>query len=361
MKLHIQLSPELDSETTKRMFGNGLTPDPIAYGFNNAEKFGFELSFSKSWTNNSAYHVIRRAIIRALCFDVFHAAANWRQISQADIIWTMTDVEYLGVLCVLKLLRNRNTFVICNNVWLWDRLERRSSLFVWVVEKILDRADVITFHSDAHRIKASKSYKRKRLHTLAFGISDQAFKLRAPQLRPGQAPIRIFSPGNDRTRDWKSLYDAFANKPGFEVTIVCDRLPDSYFQMARNFVRVKSPKIEEFIDLYIASDVVVVSMKPNSYSGITVALEAVAMGVPVVASDTGGIRTYFDDDEVTYVASGDVDGLSRAVQCLSYQKRYEQAVRAQKRFIDRSYVCSRMIDDYYNLCQEFLQSQAIRS
>ena len=62
--------------------------------------------------------------------------------------------------------------------------------------------------------------------------------------------------------------------------------------------------MSDFIACYHWADIVAVPMRQNIYSGITVALEAAAMGTPVVSSRTGGVPTYFGEDEVFYSPAG---------------------------------------------------------
>ena len=46
----------------------------------------------------------------------------------------------------------------------------------------------------------------------------------------------------------------------------------------------------------------IMSLKPNLHgSGITVILESIILGVPVVCTDSGGLRAYFSSSEIYYV------------------------------------------------------------
>lgn len=353
MRIHIQLSPELDVQKTQHLYAAGLTPDPIAYGFHHALNAGHDISFSSSALDGPAYQFIRKSIIKIFCFDLLHAFSNWKKINQADVIWTVTDVEYLGVLLVLLLSNNKRTFVLCNNVWLFDRLATKNKIYQNFILKIIaKRGNLLTFHSVAHQRKAEKIMEGTNLETVSFGISDEAFAVRKPLKGQAHATTKIFCPGNDKTRNWDAIYQAFANNSKFDVVVVCDRLPSSYFEKASNFSQVKSPTIDEFKNLYRSADVVVISMYENSYSGITVALEAAAMGVPIVSTDTGGIRTYFDDDEVKYVPIGRPDLIRDAILDLTIDQAHIQAVKAQNRFIKHNYRCSHMVSTYFSLSVE---------
>ena len=88
---------------------------------------------------------------------------------------------------------------------------------------------------------------------------------------------------------------------------------------------------------YDWADVVIVPMTENVYSGITVVCEAAARGVPVVSSDTGGVPTYFNGDEVLYVPPGDAPAMRQAVLARSAESWRLQAEAASARFQTSDY------------------------
>jgi len=93
---------------------------------------------------------------------------------------------------------------------------------------------------------------------------------------------------------------------------------------------------EEIEELYKWADVSVVPLKPNLHaSGITAVAEAALFGVPVICTDTGGIRGYFSKEEVRYVLPRDPEALSRALQQLAAddELRFSMASKAQARMI----------------------------
>ena len=86
--------------------------------------------------------------------------------------------------------------------------------------------------------------------------------------------------------------------------------------------------------LYDWADIVVVPLKPNLHaSGITVIEEAAIRGVPVISTDVGGLRAYFDGDAIAYVRAGDPVAIRDAVRMLSasHEQRFRLASRAQAR------------------------------
>jgi glycosyltransferase involved in cell wall biosynthesis len=66
------------------------------------------------------------------------------------------------------------------------------------------------------------------------------------------------------------------------------------------------------------SNMMCVPLKKNFYaSGITVIEEGVISGIPVIATDTGGLRSYFGPEEILFVHPGDCVGLRTAIETLA--------------------------------------------
>ena len=98
-------------------------------------------------------------------------------------------------------------------------------------------------------------------------------------------------------------------------------------------LQIVTPKTAAETDqLYEWADFVVIPLKYNSHvSGITVISEAVLSGVPVICTDTGGLRAYFSDEELRYVALGEPNALREAILALERDPdlRYLLVNRAQ--------------------------------
>jgi glycosyltransferase involved in cell wall biosynthesis len=89
-----------------------------------------------------------------------------------------------------------------------------------------------------------------------------------------------------------------------------------------NYVNLRS--------LYAESAVVVVPLQAPILSGVTVALEAMAMGRPVILTDNAYVRDFLVDEETGYfVPAGDVDALRAKVKYVLDQP--EQAAEVGRR------------------------------
>lgn len=151
--------------------------------------------------------------------------------------------------------------------------------------------------------------------------------------------------------------NAFGNDERFHVTIVCSRLSDTLLQRYSNLSLIKRPNISDFLRSYQDADIVIVPMVENIFSGITVALEAVALGRPVLATRTGGVPTYFSDDEVLYVPAGDAHAMLDSVLGDSNKDCEDRVTRASTRFQRNDYSTHAMISRYVKITSRFIPAQ----
>lgn len=107
----------------------------------------------------------------------------------------------------------------------------------------------------------------------------------------------VLSVGNDRSRDTRTLYAAFrhmlAEDPHLEIVVqTSDPAPAP--AGVRRVSRFRDHA--ELKEYYRRAAVVAIASRPNLYtSGSTVALEAQAVGRPVIISNTPGMESYVED------------------------------------------------------------------
>jgi glycosyltransferase involved in cell wall biosynthesis len=114
----------------------------------------------------------------------------------------------------------------------------------------------------------------------------------------------------------------------------------------------------ELMRSFEQATVVCVPLRPNLHaSGITVVQEAALAGVPVVATDTGGLDAYFARDEVRFVPPGDIEGLREAVleTARDAEAACARARRAQARMIEGTIGAEAYIRQHVELSREVLQ------
>lgn len=151
-----------------------------------------------------------------------------------------------------------------------------------------------------------------RITAVPFGVDAEFFAPRPFPDRP-----RIVSIGNDRDRDPQTLFRALelvrVQRPEVEIAVQTSATgaPEGVRVMERMSHR-------ELRDLYATASVVATATRPNLHvSGMTVTLEALATGRPVVNTDTPGMSQYVADGETGHlVPVGDAEALAERLVAL---------------------------------------------
>lgn len=336
-------------------FHNGLSMDPAPYGFDAAEDMAMvQISYSDGYaasTRTSYWTWLRFGI------DLPHALTNLLQMRRADVIWTVLDWEWLAVSLLQRLGLLQKKPVIGNCVFLAEsfKQERKSRRTLW--PRLMTDNIYLTMHSQRAISVMQEVLPSKVFHLVHFGISTRAFPLTQPKRRSDkQRPIRIYSIGDDPGRDWACMLEAFGNDPRFEIKITCRWLER---EVAGKYANLDIPRDVTVADqraLYEWADIVIMPMRENPYSGITVMCEAAAMGKPIVATRTGGAPTYFDEDEVIYVPIGDALAMKNAVLNASSDRLLAIAEAAQARFVRDDYSAKGMVERYVAISETLLRA-----
>lgn len=325
----------LDVPIWQTKYEAGLVPDQVPYGYHHAEKEGFTLFFSRSHGETRFTSLIRRIITRCLGFDIVHAWRNRHQMLDADVVWTHTEVEHLAVAMLLLVVpRSRRPKLIAQSIWLLDKWPLFSMVRRRFYRFLMEQADIQTVHSPENLAILRSLVPRIRSEAILFGISLDSFPIESVRSRHPAGPLRVLSLGNDIHRDWPTLLKALVGKEKMELRILTSRIAPESIGNAPNVQIIRPCSLQEVKAEYRWADFVVVTLKPNLHaSGITVILEAIAMGVPVICTDTGGLRAYFSSNEVCYVPAGDAPLLADALLRLAAdpQECSSMAKRAQGR------------------------------
>ncbi|MGH7093695.1 MAG: glycosyltransferase, partial [Stellaceae bacterium] len=279
--------------------------DPLPYGYYWAGEDGCAIEHSEDRVEGPVACTMRLAVRLVLGFDLVHAWRNRRGITAAEIVWTHTESQYLAVLLLLRAYpRARRPKVIAQSVWLFDHWPRWSRLRRWAYAKLIADATVLTVHSPDNLRRARALFPACRSEMVLFGVRAESMVPRAP--RAAHHPVRVLSLGNDRHRDWPTLIEAVRACPECELRIVAPRVGAAETRGAGNIAVVRLSNNDELAALYDWADLVAVPLRGNLHaSGITVVEEATVFGVPVICTDTGGLRAYFGDGEVRYVPVAD--------------------------------------------------------
>ena len=313
IKVFVQLAHGTDARHWQARLADGRVVgvnEQSPYGYHLAAQWGCEVHFSQDAPESTAMRLWRRGLRRLLGFDAIHAARNEQRLRDCDVVWTHTECQTLSVLLMRK-WRRGGPRVIGQSIWLFDDWSRLPwplrPLYRW----LLRDASVLTVHSPANLAVARRELPGVRSELVRFGIGSGTPLPQRIAHAPAH-PCRLIAVGNDRDRDWRTLVAAVADDQRFELTIVSQHVPEALLQGHANVRRARPASNDELFALYARADIAVVPLRANLHaSGGTAIQEATLLGLPVVATRTGGLEAYFDDRELRYVPVGDA-GLLKA-------------------------------------------------
>jgi glycosyltransferase involved in cell wall biosynthesis len=173
--------------------------------------------------------------------------------------------------------------------------------------------------------------------------------------------VRIAALGNDMHRDWETLIAVAEQWKGCQIRIASKQLDRRVTNRAHNVDVIAATSEREVAELYSWADIATVPLKSNLHaSGITATYEAVLRGVPVVCTDTGGLRAYFSEQEVRYVLSHDPAAWRRALEDLAEdaQVRFTMAKRAQARMLSADLSSRAFANRHYEISRQLLDGAA---
>lgn len=191
-------------------------------------------------------------------------------------------------------------------IWLTDVAARGGDVRGSV--RALSRCDALWVLSEAQVEPLSALVIGTPVHYVRFAIDDEFFPRRSlPET------LRVVSAGGDRDRDTATLFGA--------LEIVHAEMPhvDLVVQTTSTLRPPKGVKVvaqlphTQLRDLYASATIVLIATRSNLHvSGMTVSLEAMATGRPVVVTRTPGIEDYIEDGRTGLLSSiGDAASLAR--------------------------------------------------
>jgi glycosyltransferase involved in cell wall biosynthesis len=353
LKAFVLLPYKLFIDQWEESYVRGEVPDKTPYGYHLAENAELSVQLSRSVQDRSSLvRLFRRITQKVLGFDLLHAWQQRKEIQASDVVWTHTEKEHLAIALLFALMRKPHPKLIAQSVWLFDNWHDFSWLRKAFYKRLLRRASILTVHSPDNRSIAESLGVPVACRLVHFGVSIDAFPiLLRDEIRFGE-PVRVLTLGNDRDRDWHAFVEAVSGNTAFDARVVSGNFPS---EMARESISVCQGDLRQVRAFYDWADVVVVPLRHNHHvSGLTVILEATACGRPVVVTDTGGLRAYFDDGEVSYVPAGDPGAIREALLRLARDPELckQRISAAQKRVLDDRYTSAGFAERHRELSHE---------
>jgi glycosyltransferase involved in cell wall biosynthesis len=305
-RLHI--GGRLDIEAWQRLHEAGEVPDRWPYGLHRLADYGVPVRAARphtSWKQVSS--VLRRATGG---YEWWETRLDGGDRSELELCWD----ERVGVPAAWRSQRRGSPAVATGVIWLTDRTGAvaahralagpalRSAYRVWALSS-----------AQLPVLRDTFGVPERRLVHLRFGIDAEFFH---PDDHTPPVPGLVVGAGNDQHRDHPTLVAAMAQvqqKVGHARLELATRHPVEI--PPELGVRYPSRSHREMCDLYRRGQVVAMALRRNLHvSGVTVALEAMACGRPVVVTDTPGIRDYVTDGETgLLVAPDDPSALATSV------------------------------------------------
>ena len=350
MRVFLHSRRDLDIDMLRRQYAGGLRLDPYPYGIRPPAKDDVSIDYS---VGRPPSRLAKRLFDR-FGFDPLHALRNLRAMRRADVIWTVLEWEWVGAAFLQRFGLLQSKPIIGNNVFLAQEYAAMGRLRRLAYRLTMIPTIYLTVHAERAAGELERLFPGRRFHLLHFGVSTIKFPVTPPRTERVPGPLRIYSIGGDKGRDWGALLDAFGGDPRFEVRIVAWRMDRSEVEGCTNVQLSHTVTELEERENYAWADYVVVAMHENIYSGITVMCEAAASGTPIIASRTGGVETYFGDEEVFYVEPGRPEALASLALACSPEERTARAVGAQQKFLAAGYsadaMVGRLVDLSRRLC-----------
>jgi hypothetical protein len=211
MRVFVLLAYTFGAQRWKERWARGEIPgiqEQLPYGYFHCAGDTCEVRYSEDASESRLMRFLRMSLRRLIGFDLIHAWRNRQGISEADVVWTHSEIEHLAVLLLFRLglARARRPRLIAQSIWLFDRWRRISAFRRWAYRRLLEHADILTVLSPENLQIVRELFPGKRSESVLFGIDSS--KMRPVKRRELGRPMRILSLGNDMHRDWMTLIKA---------------------------------------------------------------------------------------------------------------------------------------------------------
>lgn len=317
MRAHVPLAGMLSEANWRRRFDAGEVPDATPYGLHKLAESGVATTFGSTNLNRLQTRVSASVRYRVDDLEFVEAMSDIRSRLSSNTDAVLCYDERTGIPAAL-LAESPGRFapVVSGIGWITSAsapYPKWKGLFAHVLKKTpalwsQSRPVLDTLHEEW-------GIARNKLHFVPLGIDADFYRVQTEAGLPG----RVMSAGEDRFRDHGLLVDAIAD--------VRRTTPDAYLELATGLPidlpthlgSIHTERLDgRMRELYQRASVVALALRSTiSGSGLTVLLEAMASGRPVVVTDNPGISDYVEDGVTgILVPGGDSAALADAIRSL---------------------------------------------
>lgn len=354
--MYIELSHDVDPSSWPARHAAGTAADATPYGLHHLEDFGHQVRFQVP----SAAPLVRRAMRlvsnRAWEMQPVHTATSFADPARrtADVVLCMD--ERTGVPAVLT---SRSTPVVMGAAWL-DHPSSLAPAYAHLVTAALRRAAGVFVECSAmlEPLEQNFGIPRERLHFVTLGIDADHF---GPTPLTSAVPGRVFSVGDDRMRDYGTLTEALRMVRDSRPQVTAEIATTLPIELPSEWATVHRRRMDHAVKgCYERASVVALALKPTIHgSGLTVVLEAMASGRPVVATDNPGLSDYIVDGETGFLVPGDspqamADAVAQLIDEPDLAARMGQAGRSR---VEQGFTTARMACDLDRVLKAALRSR----
>ena len=336
MRAYVPLPHGLSATVWRRRYANGEVPDASPYGLHKLGAHDVNVTFGETEFGRVSERVARSVRHWASGMEMLEGLVESRARERRNTDVVLAYDERTGI--PASLLRTRwHAPVLHGVMWLTSRAAAPRILAA-SAGRALPRAAAmwVLYPSMLPLVGQEWGIPDSRLHLVPFGIDTDFYSV---QPEPDAADV-IASAGEDRDRDHPLLVSAVSSlrtrHPNIQLELATG-LPVDLPEGLGNLYRGRL--YGRMRDLYRKASVVAIAVKPTiRTSGLTVALEAMSSGRPVVMTGNPGIPHYVEHGITgLLVPPNDVDAFASAISQLlaDPQRRAEMGRAAAVRVRDR--------------------------
>jgi glycosyltransferase involved in cell wall biosynthesis len=347
MRTYVTLPSGLSANDWRERHIRDEVPDSSPWGLHQLAEHGIDVRFSERSLGRFGDRVARAVRHRTNQMEIVETISDFHSLSKAKTDAVFAYHEWTGFPACLARMSRRSAPVMTGVAWLTTR-DATSGRMAAVARTALPRAAAVFAQSApiATVLHDEWGVPNERLHYVPVGIDTDFYAVQPPP----EQPDLIVSLGEDPFRAHEFLISA--------AKLVRHRRPSARLELATTLdVDVPSELGRVHRErlygraraLYQRSSVVAVALKPTiTGSGLTVVLEGMASGRPVVVTHNPGISDYINDGvDGVLVPAGDEVAFADAVHdLLADPQRAQEIGRAAAARVRRNYPSARMARDF---------------